>query len=362
MSAYEIAAYIRSHELPAVLATLVAVEGHSYRKPGAVMLFHEGGTLGSLSPGCLESDLQLRTREIWESGRPEMVEYDMRSSDDFSWGEAVGCGGKIKVALEPVRGELRLQLVEASAQMDGGKSLLLRRSRTPGGYAYRLEEEPSVTQQQRKHQWQYGSSDDDEEAFATPLIPKPRLVLFGAGQDSRSVAELASRSGFRIAAADWREGPLMNGFPAGERALCLPEEVPEKLNIGSGDYVLICSHQLQRDRRFLEAVIPRHPKYIGIIGSKARIGLLLDGLEKAESLHAPVGLPIGADGPEEIAVSIVAELIQVRRADIRLKQKGDDRVEDSRDLFGGRAEQSNGGIQSFKEAVAGRRPRERRAR
>lgn len=361
MSAYEIAAYIRNHDLPAVLATLINVEGHSYRKPGAVMLFHEGGTLGSLSPGCLESDLQLRTEEIWESGRPETVEYDMRSSDDFSWGEAVGCGGKIKVVLEPVRGDLRRLLAEASTQMDGGKSLLLRRSRTPGGYAYSLEEASSVPQK-RQGQRQYGRSDGDEAAFATPLVPKPRLVLFGAGQDSRPVAELASRSGFRIAAADWRQGPLMGGFPAGERALCLPEEAPERLNIGSGDYVLICSHQLQRDRRFLERVIPRRPKYIGIIGSKARIGLLLDGLEKPESLHAPVGLPIGADGPEEIAVSIVAELIQVRRADNRLKQKGDDRVENCRNLFGGRAEHSDGGVQSFKEAVAGRRPRERRAR
>ncbi|WP_025692566.1 XdhC family protein [Paenibacillus zanthoxyli] len=330
MSAYDIVNRIKRDEAPAVLATLIGVEGHSYRKAGAVMLFHEGGTIGSLSPGCLESDLQLRTEEVWKSGMPETVEYDMLSQDDFSWGEAVGCGGKIKVVLEPVAGELRNLLVEAHGIITSGKNVILRRSRADGRYTYSLESAAAVPEMAAANNW-------SDASFATLLVPKPRLVLFGPGNDARPIADLAVKAGFRVAIADWREGSLRHDFAAAERIICSPAEAADKLHIGSRDYVLICSHQLQRDRIFLEHVIKHKPCYIGIIGSKARIGMLLEGLDAPETLHAPVGLPIGGEGPEEIAVSIVAEMIQVRRSSSRKRPKGADYLESCRYLSGGGA-------------------------
>ncbi|MDT3425913.1 xanthine dehydrogenase accessory factor [Paenibacillus forsythiae] len=330
MSTYDIVNRIKIDEAPAVLATLIGVEGHSYRKAGAIMLFHEDGTIGSLSPGCLESDLQLRTEEVWKSGMPETVEYDMLSQDDFSWGEAVGCGGKIKVVLEPVAGELRNLLVEAHGIIISGESVILRRSRTGGRYTYSLESAAAVQEKAAASNW-------SEASFATLLVPKPRLVLFGPGNDARPIADLAVRAGFRVAVADWREGSLRHDFAASERIICSPAEAADKLHIGSRDYVLICSHQLQRDRIFIEHVIKHKPCYIGIIGSKARIGMLLDGLDAPETLHAPVGLPIGGEGPEEIAVSIVAEMIQVRRSGSRKQPKGADYLESCRYLSGGGA-------------------------
>ncbi|MFD1775614.1 XdhC family protein [Paenibacillus rhizophilus] len=354
MSAYDIAAHIKRNDLPAVLATLISVEGHSYRKAGSAMLFHDGGTIGSLSPGCLESDLQLRTGEVWDSGMPETVEYDMLSPDDFSWGEAVGCGGKIKVVLEPVKDDLRKLLVEAHDRMASGQSAILRRSRAGGSYAYSLE--PAAGAQETQ-----SAGGGSEASFITLLVPKPRLILFGPGHDSRPIADLAFRTGFRIAVADWREASVKNELPAEERVICSPQEAAERLRIGRNDYVLICSHQFQRDRMFLERVIEHEPHYIGIIGSTARIGLLLEGLGVPETLHAPVGLPIRGEGPEEIAVSIVAEMIQVRRAGSRKQPKGADNVESSRNLPGGRAEQQDGHPQGFSETDAGRRAWERRA-
>ncbi|AHV96285.1 XdhC family protein [Paenibacillus sp. 7124] len=354
MSAYDIATHIKRNDLPAVLATLISVEGHSYRKPGAAMLFHDGGTIGSISPGCLESDLQLRTGEVWKCGVPEFVEYDMLSPGDFSWGEAVGCGGKIKVVLEPVKGDLRNLLVEAHDRMLSGQSVILRRTREGAGYAYSLE--PITGEQEVRT-----GSGYSEASFITKLVPKPRLILFGPGHDSHPIADLAFRTGFRIAVADWREARVKHGLPAEETAICSPREAAERLRIGSGDYVLICSHQFQRDRMFLESVLEHEPHYIGIIGSTARIGLLLEGLSAPETLHAPVGLPIRGEGPEEIAVSIVAEMIQVRRADSRKQPKGADDVESSRNLPGGGPEQQDGHPQSFSEVVGGRDPRERRA-
>ncbi|MDQ0195144.1 XdhC family protein [Paenibacillus wynnii] len=350
MDIHDIVLYIKNNDSPAVLASLTGVEGHSYRKAGAVMLFFENGSMGSLSPGCLESDLQLRTAEIWASGQPEVVEYDMLSPDDFSWGEAVGCGGKIKVVLEPVKGELKQILLAANERMARGESLmLLRKLTSQGGYSYELAAGTVA------------GPVSDSIAFSTLLQPKPRLVIFGGGHDAGPIAALAATVGFRIAITDWREGTLKNEFPGAERVICAPVEAAARLGISCGDYVLICSHQFQRDRHFLEGVLPFNPHYIGVIGSAVRINLLLEGLEVPSSLHAPVGIPIGGEGPEEIAVSIVAEMIQIKRAGSRKLSKGGDHFESSRYLSSSRTKQTNGSLQGFPEAVPGDFTRERRA-
>lgn len=352
MDAHDIVMHIKDNDCPAVLASLVGVEGHSYRKEGAVMLFFEGGVIGSLSPGCLESDLQLRTEELWASGKPETVEYDMLSPDDFAWGEAVGCGGKIKVVLEPVKGELREALVAAHDRMEEGESLILSRKIAPQGYSYTLECTPVEGQAAaRMH----------SDIFSTLLEPKPRLVIFGGGLDAAPIAALAVRVGFRIVVADWREGSLRNEFPGAERLICPPGEAVDRLSIGSNDYVLICSHQSQRDREFLEKLISAKPKYIGIIGSAARINLLMEGLPIPQALHAPVGIAIGGEGPEEIAVSIVAEMIQIRRTAQDKLPKGVECIENSRYLSGSRSKQTDGRIQGISEAVSGNFIGERRA-
>lgn len=374
MNTHEIAKYIQTHKTPAVLATLIEVEGHSYRKPGAVMLFFEGGTIGSLSPGCLESDLQLRTSEIWERGLPEIVEYNMLSADDLSWGETVGCGGKIKVVLEPVQGKLYELLVQASDRLAAGERLVLFREAVERGFTYKLELDIDTSLSQHKKHPKlshsvkeslmtgcFSTSQAELITFHTCLVPKPRLVIFGGGRDVVPIAELADRVGFRIVVADWREGSLQNDFPRAERIICSPTEVVQRLGVAERDYVLICSHQLGRDKQFLESVIPLAPLYIGIIGSKARIALLLEGLEAPVSLHAPVGLPIGGEGPEEIAVSIIAEIIQIRRAGLRELPKGVDSIESGRNIFGSRAEQADGRVQGFAEIIAGGLARERRA-
>lgn len=370
----EIVRYIQTHDAPAVLASLVATEGHSYRKRGAAMLFFEGGSLGSLSPGCLENDLALRLPDVWASGAPERVEYDMRSPDDFAWGEAVGCGGKLTVVLEPVKGELRRVLLEAAEWLGNGDAVLLERNVSEGCYEYRLTgamtEAAGAAGMARTKAvaatTPAGKGGMPEvvaalPAFATGFAPKPRLILFGGGPDAVPIAELAARSGFRVVWNDWREGAAAGGRYAAERIICNPEEAAAKLAIGGSDYVLVCSHQTQRDRQFLSGVLAAAPRYIGIVGSKARIALLLEGMEMPASLHAPVGLAIGAEGPEEIAVSIVAEMIRDRRKGTKPLIKEGNCDENSRDLFGGGPEPSHGRIQSIADAARGGVARKRRA-
>jgi len=344
-------------ETSCVLATAVKVEGHAYRKQGVSMLLTERGDMfGSISPGCLESDLQARVGHVLETGKLEWVEYDMRPEDDWSWGETIGCGGLVLVLLEPVHEELRSVMHEMYACLEEGFAVeLLRRFHTDYSRTdYVLKrmngihshmEVPSANlsalhagKESEKEEMVGGTermspdTAEETEALSNSAMaaeqrwnmprclssvhsPEPRLVIVGAGNDAIPVAGLAGASGFRIVVADWRES-LCNAerFPRAERVVGFPNEIMPVLQIRSSDYVILMSHQFPREREFLELLAACEYRYLGILGSKTRTGRLLKGLPMLPNLHAPVGLSIGADGPQEIAVSIVAELIADRRA------------------------------------------------
>jgi xanthine dehydrogenase accessory factor len=170
------------------------------------------------------------------------------------------------------------------------------------------------------------------------FLPRPRLILFGAGADAPPICDAAARIGFRVTVADWREHLLgSERFPLAESFAAAPSgaELAEALGIGPDDFVLLCSHHLRRDRDVLEAALGRNPAYIGLLGSKKRAAALLDGLPGGDRVRAPVGLPIGAVGPDEIAVSIAAELVAVRSARRKALGKEADRHADTGRLPGG---------------------------
>ncbi|MEN1986610.1 MULTISPECIES: XdhC family protein [Paenibacillus] len=374
-------------ETSCVLATAVKVEGHAYRKQGVSMLLTERGDMfGSISPGCLESDLQARVGHVLETGKLEWVEYDMRPEEDWSWGETIGCGGFVLVLLEPVHEELRSVMHEMYACLEEGIAVeLLRRfhadySRTEyvlkrrngilghmeipstnlaalhAGKESEKEETVGGTERMNPDKAEEtealsNSAMAAEQRWNMPRClssvhsPKPRLVIVGAGNDAIPVAGLAGASGFRVVVADWRES-LCNAkrFPQAERVLGFPNEIMPVLQIRSGDYVILMSHQFPREREFLELLAACEYRYLGILGSKTRTVRLLKGLPMLPNLHAPVGLSIGADGPQEIAVSIVAELIADRRAVSARKPTagGGGACETDRDRARGRSEQPTG--------------------
>lgn len=292
----------------AVLATTIAVEGHAYRKEGAAMVLRpEGESAGVLSPGCLEDDLRARVPTVLASGLPELVYYDMRPEEDPIWGEAIGCGGRITILLEPLVGELRNLLLEAHGLLEAGRGAVLERRLAGKRIEYRLIR--AVEER--------GADDTAGELlYASAFRPVPRLVLFGAGHDVPPLCALAAKIGFRVVVADWRQGLLSaDRFPAASELIAgTPEELANRLNVGSGDYVILCSHQLRRDREMLERMLPASPYYLGLMGSKKRVAVLFEGLKRTPNVSAPVGLDIGADGPEEIAVSIAAELVARKAA------------------------------------------------
>jgi len=158
-------------------------------------------------------------------------------------------------------------------------------------------------------------SSDPSSLFVFRYEPKPRLVLFGAAPDARPLAALAAAAGFSVLVSDWRPALCdQRYFPDADSILVgFPEETIPEITFSPYDFVVVMTHHLKRDQELLRLLSMKRFRYLGILGSKGRTERLLSDVPIAVKAHYPVGLDIGAEGPEEIAVSIVAELIAVLR-------------------------------------------------
>jgi xanthine dehydrogenase accessory factor len=346
---YPILSYVRDFGKPAVLATLIHVEGHSYRKAGASMLLlQDGGKIGTLSPGCVESDLQERVHELLLTGEAEHVVYNMRPEEDVIWGEAIGCGGILRILLEPLNDRLQVLLTEACLEVEAGAEAEL--VRYPIGRKIHYELISNRVNESNPFSDSL-AKESLNPLFSTVFSPQPRLFVFGADDGTIPIVQLASRIGFRIAVGDWRASLChAERFPEAQLAVGSPESIITSLGIRSSDYILICGHQMRKDREMLESLLTLRPDYLGVMGSKNRIRYLLEGIPETHAIKAPVGLNIGAEGPEEIAISIIAELIAVRKE--RQKQQGVSRFAYRGNLYGGGTKQENGNAQAFLGACA----------
>jgi xanthine dehydrogenase accessory factor len=354
MDIHNIIAEIVSNTQRSVLATTISVQGHSYRKVGAMMLMMEGGlNVSCISPGCLEVDLLERVSGILLTNKSQLVEYDMLSEDDLSWGEAIGCGGKIQVLLEPVTDELLEHILEIKRKLDQNVEVqFIRLIDSDGTHVkYKLLPLSKGLSERRDTP----GLDEKTLLFPQTFSPKPRLIIFGAGNDSIPIVELGCKSGFRIVIADWR--PLLCAkerySDAVEFVIGFPKNILKHLRLNDKDYVIVMSHHLRWDGEFLQGLSLAVVKYVGVMGSHSRCGQLLKDMKVPEWFHAPVGFSIGADGPEEIAISILAELIRVRRMGAKAKymDKGDHHEAKSGwDLFSRGEKQSDGSTQIIHQA------------
>lgn len=320
-----------------VLATIIRVEGSAYRKEGTSLLFRKDGTkVGMLSAGCLETDLTCRVPEIIEQRKSRTIVYDLKAEDDLSWGQGAGCNGIISVLLEPVDAFFREHLCKLKFHLDRGNRVTIIK---------KLADDYSVSDylyiadnQDLFGKWQSGvpvfmkelisevhqtypksgiiyCSELSSDLYIHTFEPKPRLMVFGAGADAVPLVKLASIMGFYVIVSDWRSS-LCNEeyFPnADQHIVGFPEETVQKISFTKSDSVLILTHHFQRDKELLHHLRNRELMYLGVLGSKTRTQRLLGGKEIPPEINSPVGLPIKAEGPEEIAVSIVAELIQKQR-------------------------------------------------
>jgi xanthine/CO dehydrogenase XdhC/CoxF family maturation factor len=335
---------------PMALATIVSVEGSTYRRPGARLLVpDEGEGVGNLSGGCLEGQVTEIGRDVMKSGECRLEFYDLTADDEVVWGWGLGCNGAIEVFIEPAanavdsaaalsqaiideRSLAVATVIESS--LDGvapGARILVY----PDGECRGSLGDGSLTSEATAAALQLFESGSTEvveittgkgsaRVFIESLTPPLRLVVCGAGHDAIPLVRAGAALGWRVDMVDDRASFLDAGrFPgAGNFIECEPGQINEQAALDERSYVVVMSHNYLRDRDYLRSLLGSPAAYVGMLGPRARLQRLLDdlasdgveaGSEQLERVHGPAGIDLGGEGPEEVAAAIVAEILAVSR-------------------------------------------------
>jgi xanthine/CO dehydrogenase XdhC/CoxF family maturation factor len=337
------------------LATVMSVEGSSYRRPGARMLVCESGaSTGTISAGCLESDVAEHAKRVIGAGEAVLVEYDTAStSDEMAWGLGLGCNGVVRVLVEPLApGSTYVEALRRSceahaapvtvttvyqhtssappaARIEVGARLVFDGERGVG--REKLDDSAAALLESEVRALPPGEAaagahvfDVDGacvKVFVETLLPPVSLVIFGAGQDALPVVELARGLGWQTEVVDPQVRPVScSRFAVADRVtLARPEEVAAHVGITPRSLTLLMTHNYSHDLELLRFLLASPARYIGVMGPRQRTARMLSELAATEEslrleeaglarLHSPVGLDIGANAPAEIALSIVAEM------------------------------------------------------
>jgi len=342
---------LRQAGIPAVLATVVKTRGSTYRKAGARMLLAaDGTTVGVISGGCLENDLRERMPMLLASQSAELVTYDSTSPHDIIWGLGLGCAGTVDVLLEGtersnVRDFFEFALAaldirepfvtgtvyadERNAPAGLGSRWMMDRHRErssgipPGLLSSRLHDvcRDLLSSPQSGGACSTLSFEGGEACieFVSPPLP---LVVFGAGPDAVPVVRFARELGWDVTIADSRAALLHDARFNDVKRILMPDlsDLFSCLTFSGNEAALIMTHNFDLDFQVLRQLASTPIRYIGLLGSRQRTDLLLAALraeisdpDAAElpALYSPVGLDIGAETPEEIALSAVAEIQSV---------------------------------------------------
>jgi len=294
---------------PWVLATLVTVEGSSYRRTGArALIAANGDRLGSISGGCLEEDLLARAARVTASGKAELARYDTTSENDLVWGVGLGCHGIVRVLIEPLSAQAPW-LAGAAAALEGGAPCAVQVVwESPGGgkLGTELASEQQVPSPNIRYLIQW---------FQAPT----KLFVFGAGDDAQPLVRMAAELGWQVTVADPRAAyATPERFPEAQRwVVGRIEQLIAETRPSAGSTAVIMTHHYIHDLPLLHALLSRPLAYLGLLGPKKRAERMLEvvgseGLavtpEMRARLFAPVGLDLGAEGPDEVALSIIAEI------------------------------------------------------
>jgi xanthine dehydrogenase accessory factor len=326
-----------------VLATVVQTTGSTYRRPGAHMLIGEDGWLaGGVSGGCLERDVLQKSWWRTSSAEPALIVYDARTEDDeVRWRFGLGCEGSTTVLLERVEpgaaigplGFVR-QCLEArrpgvmatviASAADGSLRLGQRLFIAPDGQVTRTFDDAAraadLERDAREALTLAGPTHKSYPGGAVvffEIVQPPRpLVVFGSGFDVLPLVELAKLVGWHVTVVETRPSLASDRrFAAANRRIsCAPDDLAAQLTLAPDDAVIIMNHDYERDRAALELALASPAGYIGVLGPRRRTDRMLGELARPlspsdlERLHAPVGFEIGAEGPQEIALSVVAEV------------------------------------------------------
>lgn len=319
-----------------------------------MLLTRSGARAGMVSGGCLEGEVAKKIWWLTESG-PCVQTYTTSFDDDGEGGHGLGCGGRISLLLERgTTAAARIDAIRRSAvdRTTSAVATVIGEGPLPVGYRVVLDESETII----KVAAQSLRAEDDlwleprvprvamdaledaarrtlerrssrvlslahgQAAFLEYVVPPPSLFVFGAGDDARPVAAFAGAMGWEVTVADGRSH-LVNSarFPGAHRIMVLSDASWPELKITQDDAAVLLTHSYQQDRQILAALLPLNLRYLGVLGPRRRTAQLIEDLagdlpgersakQWLERLHSPAGLDLGADGPEMVALSIIAEV------------------------------------------------------
>lgn len=346
----------RKNSQPSLLATVVRVTGSSYRQPGARMLLTDDGwQAGCISGGCLESDI---IRKAWwrtEGGQAVVVTYDSTTEDEgasyddpLSWGLGLGCNGIVEVLLERLSpddptcpaafiGEcLRrrhtgiIATIIASDKRESIGQRMLWHADEASPAACTITDSilvPMVAETVRNSLLSAQATQTlrkgEVDLLLEAIQPPTPLLICGANHDAAPLARLAKTVGWQVTVVDPWVGspPRPERFPGADTVLCCaPADITSHLKLEPGSFAVVMSHNLAHDAGFLGALLRSPVRYIGLLGPRQRAERLLASL-KERGIHfqpddprifGPIGLDIGAEDPETIALAVLAEMQAVK--------------------------------------------------
>jgi len=301
-----------------VLATVVFLEGSSYRKPGVRMLISEDlSSVGAVSGGCVEKEIIHRASTVFADDKPKVITYDGRYK--------LGCEGILYVLIEPffISNELITALSESSAKRTSLKieSRFKKENEAFGNFG-------SVFIFENKEQFQFSATfhpeNKEETAIFTQIIkPAFKLIIIGGEHDAVKLCKIASHLGWEITViTSVKDSKHITDFPGANAVIGDSPETIKFTDISTNTAIVIMNHSYVQDLKYLIQLSKQQPKYIGILGAPNRREKLFNELfeyapETTEAfldcIYTPAGLHIGAKTPEEIGISIVGEILSVIR-------------------------------------------------
>ncbi len=325
-----------------VLATLIEAKGSTYRRAGARMLITPlQGSYGLIGGGCFEDELLEEAATVFRTGQPAVLFYDLRETEDAVWGWGLGCNGAVRIFLQklsPKDSEQPMNCI-ARALSKGEQSVIatvinsghpgvtsgttwelteanIHGNPLPSGLPEELIEVARSIQESTSSVLHTHVIENAEiEFFYAPVIPPNHLVIAGAGADAMPLARLAKLLGWTVTVTDDRPSLAQpHRFPEADRVLPLP---PEHLLLELEGHTItaavIMSHNFNKDEAYLRQLSATSVSYIGLLGPRERGDKLIaasgETIKQIYSrIYSPVGLDIGAELPEEIAMSILAEI------------------------------------------------------
>lgn len=340
-------AALHASGLRAALATVVRVRGSAYRHEGAKLIVAEDeSSVGNVSGGCLEADVREVAQRVLRSGVAELRTYCGGAEEIAAWDLGVGCDGEVEILLEPVSSPRLHERNALQSELGYVAVTRLRESRECGeaprllisdAGAFGSLSDAALDAHARANAAEWRASGEsrieavgDVRLLLDVLQPPPRLVIVSAGDDARILARLSAEVGFRVVVVDRRPGLLARErFP--DMVTLLESDAAHLTALLALDHSAFCvvmTHDFADDTNYLRALLQTPAGYIGMLGPRQRTERILtrlraDGPLDTSRIYAPVGLDIGTDGAEQVALAVLAEILAVRSG--RLPQSLRDR-------------------------------------